>query len=283
MPLATTVPRATARRRPRASRAQKALKRYDEMSTFGGRGVASLASVHSVKNGAMLVRSRLIPRPSRRLLPSQRHQPSHKTQRFTSPSGVAAQDRVPAVLYASREGGTPGWQMLRMSCGAELDVNRHSRSGRIGAMDGLLAGRYRLGPVLGRGGMGTVCRAHDGLLDRDVAVKLLEVDHAPQTAVQRFRREAQFLAGLAHPNVVTVFDFGADDAQAWLVMELLAGPTLQNLVDQRGPLPIDDVRSYARQCAAALAAAHAAGITHRDVKPANLMLAADGTCKLLDL
>lgn len=131
--------------------------------------------------------------------------------------------------------------------------------------------------------MGTVHRAHDELLGRDVAVKVLDVAPAPQSAVQRFRREAQFLAGLSHPNVVTVFDFGTDDARAWLVMELLAGPTLQELVDRHGPLPPEDVRGYARQCAAALAAAHAAGITHRDVKPANLMLAADGTCKLLDL
>lgn len=150
-------------------------------------------------------------------------------------------------------------------------------------MDELLAGRYRLGPVLGRGGMGTVYRAHDQLLDRDVAVKLLDVAHAPQSALERFRREAQFLAGLVHPNVVTVFDFGTDDTHAWIVMELLAGPTLQDLVNERGPLPIRDVVRFGRECAAALAAAHAAGITHRDVKPANLMLAADGTCKLLDL
>ena len=147
----------------------------------------------------------------------------------------------------------------------------------------MLAERYRLGPVLGRGGMGAVHRAHDELLGRDVAVKLLDVEQAPQAAVERFRREAQFLAGLSHPNVVTVFDFGTDDVRAWLVMELLAGPTLQELVNDRGPLPIAQARSYGRQCASALAAAHAAGITHRDVKPANLMLAADGTCKLLDL
>ena len=147
----------------------------------------------------------------------------------------------------------------------------------------LLAERYRLGPVLGRGGMGAVHRAHDELLGRDVAVKLLDVEQAPQAAVERFRREAQFLAGLSHPNVVTVFDFGTDDVRAWLVMELLAGPTLQDLVNDRGPLSITQARRYGRQCASALAAAHAAGITHRDVKPANLMLAADGTCKLLDL
>ncbi len=147
----------------------------------------------------------------------------------------------------------------------------------------LLAERYRLGPLLGRGGMGAVHRAHDELLGRDVAVKLLDVEQAPQAAVERFRREAQFLAGLSHPNVVTIFDFGTDEARAWLVMELLAGPTLQELVNDRGALPVEVARSYGRQCASALAAAHAAGITHRDVKPANLMLGADGTCKLLDL
>ncbi|MGH8862874.1 MAG: serine/threonine-protein kinase [Jatrophihabitantaceae bacterium] len=148
---------------------------------------------------------------------------------------------------------------------------------------GLLATRYRMGRLLGRGGMGSVHEAHDELLDRAVAVKLLEVAQAPESAVQRFRREAQFLAGLAHPNVVTVFDFGTDDDHAWLVMELLAGPTLHELIDTRGPLPVADASGYARQCAGALAAAHAAGITHRDVKPANVMLAGDGTCKLLDL
>jgi serine/threonine-protein kinase len=147
----------------------------------------------------------------------------------------------------------------------------------------LIAARYRLGPVLGRGGMGTVHRAADELLGRDVAVKVLDVAQAPAHAVQRFRREAQFLAGLSHPNVVTVFDFGADADRAWLVMELLPGPTLHELVDRQGPLPVADVSSYGRQCASALAAVHAAGITHRDVKPANLMLAADGMCKLLDL
>jgi serine/threonine-protein kinase len=146
-----------------------------------------------------------------------------------------------------------------------------------------LANRYVLGRVLGRGGMGSVYAAHDDVLDREVAVKLLPVADAPSDAHERFRREAQFLAGLAHPNVVTVFDFGIDDEQAWLVMELLPGPTLAELVAAEDPLPVATVAAFGRECAAALAAAHESGVVHRDVKPANVMLSDDGRCKLLDL
>lgn len=146
-----------------------------------------------------------------------------------------------------------------------------------------LAGRYDLGEQLGRGATGVVLAAHDRVLSRHVAVKVLDIAGAPERSVARFRREAQYLAGLTHPNVVTVYDFGLDDDRAWLVMERLPGPTLAELVGRRGPLAVATVAAYGRQCAAALAAAHAAGIVHRDVKPANLMLAADGACKLLDL
>jgi eukaryotic-like serine/threonine-protein kinase len=147
----------------------------------------------------------------------------------------------------------------------------------------VLAERYVLGEVLGRGGMGTVYAARDRVLGREVAVKILDVASAPDDALDRFRHEGQFLAGLSHPNVVTIFDFGTDQRTAWLVMELLPGPTLDKLLTDTGPLPVAQVIGYGRQCAEALAAAHAAGITHRDVKPANLMLAADGRCMLVDL
>jgi eukaryotic-like serine/threonine-protein kinase len=146
-----------------------------------------------------------------------------------------------------------------------------------------IAGRYALGRVLGRGGMGTVWAATDRLLGRQVAVKVLQVVDARPDAIERFRREAQFLAGLTHPNVVTVFDFGIDEHRAWLVMELLPGPTLAQLLADNGPLPIDTVVASAAAIASALAAAHEAGIIHRDVKPANLMLDSHGDCTLLDL
>ncbi|MEP7192659.1 MAG: protein kinase [Actinomycetota bacterium] len=147
----------------------------------------------------------------------------------------------------------------------------------------VLAGRYALGDVLGQGGMGTVYAARDLVLGREVAIKMLDVKNAPVDALDRFRHEGQFLAGLSHPNIVTIFDFGTDVDTAWLVMELLPGPTLDRLLTDEGPLPVERVISCGQQCAAALAAAHAAGITHRDVKPANLMLAADGRCVLVDL
>lgn len=147
----------------------------------------------------------------------------------------------------------------------------------------VIAERYALGGVLGRGGMGTVYAAHDLILGREVAVKILDVASAPADALDRFRHEGQFLAGLSHPNVVTIFDFGTDKDTAWLVMELLPGPTLAKLLADHGPLPVERVITYGLQCVEALAAAHAAGITHRDVKPANLMLGADGHCVLVDL
>jgi serine/threonine-protein kinase len=147
----------------------------------------------------------------------------------------------------------------------------------------VLAGRYRLERVLGRGGMGTVYAGHDEVLGREVAVKVLDLTVADATATARFTREARILASLQHPHIVAVHDFGTDESTAWLVMPLLPGPDLQTLVNQRGQLPVEAVTRYGRQTATALAAAHAAGIVHRDVKPANLMLAADGSVVLLDL
>ncbi|MGY1832401.1 serine/threonine-protein kinase [Geodermatophilus sp. SYSU D01180] len=146
-----------------------------------------------------------------------------------------------------------------------------------------LGGRYRLDGVLGRGGMGTVHAATDVALGRRVAVKVLDPAVADRAGTSRFRREARALAALDHPHVVSVFDVGVDAAAAWLVMPLLPGPDLQALLGRDGPLPVPDVTRYGRQAAEALAAAHAAGIVHRDVKPANLVLAADGSCVLVDL
>ncbi len=147
----------------------------------------------------------------------------------------------------------------------------------------ILADRYELGALLGRGGMGSVYTVQDVVLGRQVAVKVLDVAQVTDYAVQRFRREARILASLSHPHIVTVFDFGADDATAWLVMELIEGPDLSQWLTERGVMPVPLVLTLGQQVASALAEAHAAGIVHRDVKPANVMLAADGHCKLLDL
>ena len=137
----------------------------------------------------------------------------------------------------------------------------------------LLGGRYRLGPVLGRGGMGVVRRAHDERLDRVVAVKLIHT--AGDDASRRLEHEARLLGRLQHPNLVTALDTGVEgrgsNAVVWLAMELVDGPDLGTLL-RSGPLEDDDVRRILGDVAAALGAVHAASVVHRDVKPSNILL-----------
>lgn len=147
----------------------------------------------------------------------------------------------------------------------------------------VLANRYVVNRSLGQGGMGSVWQAEDLTLKRTVAIKLIQMSsQADEKARIRFTREAQSAAGLTHPNIVTVHDFGIDEGVAFMVMEFLPGPDLASLVRSSGPLPLDLALSYLGQVASGLAAAHAAGILHRDVKPANLMLTAAGSVKVLD-
>ena len=137
----------------------------------------------------------------------------------------------------------------------------------------LLAGRYRLERRLGRGGMGTVYEATDGALGRRVAVKLIREDLVGKPdAAQRFRREAQVAASFAHPNVVTVFDFGLAGSHAFLVMELLEGTTLREEIRSHGRLmPLRTVEIMRGVCAA-VEAAHQRRLIHRDLKPENVFL-----------
>jgi serine/threonine protein kinase len=143
-----------------------------------------------------------------------------------------------------------------------------------------LSDRYELGPVLGRGGMADVVRAHDTVLHRDVAVKLLR--GASDLDRERFVSEARLLAMLNHPNVVTVLDTGIDSDCAWLVLELLEGTPLDELLLERGPVDATRVASIGAQVASALAHAHAHDIVHRDVKPSNVLIDADDHAKLTD-
>jgi eukaryotic-like serine/threonine-protein kinase len=151
----------------------------------------------------------------------------------------------------------------------------------------LLAGRYRLNSVIGRGGMGTVWRARDELLNRDVAVKEIawppSLDEAERlTARRRALREAQMAARLRHPNVVLLYDIIEEDDRPWIVMEMLPYRSLRDIVLEDGPLPPDRTAELGLGILAALRAAHAEGVLHRDVKPANILVCPDGRAVLTD-
>jgi tRNA A-37 threonylcarbamoyl transferase component Bud32 len=144
-----------------------------------------------------------------------------------------------------------------------------------------LAGRYRLQRRIAAGGMGEVWAGHDAVLDREVAVKLLRPEYAEHSeTLARFRDEARHAAGIAHPGIAQVYDY-AEDPQPFLVMELVHGPSLAAVL-ARGPLDARTTMHIATQAAAALGAAHAAGLVHRDVKPANLLIGPGGQVKITD-
>jgi hypothetical protein len=147
----------------------------------------------------------------------------------------------------------------------------------------VLGGRYRLDEPLASGGMGTVYVATDERLGRRVAVKLLKDELAHDDRfVQRFRREARAAAALSHPNVASVFDYGEDSGTPFIVMELAPGRDLARVLREDGPLPAARARRIATQMCAALGHAHAAGLVHRDVKPANVIVDADDRVKVTD-
>ena len=148
-----------------------------------------------------------------------------------------------------------------------------------------IAGRYRLEERLGAGGMSTVYRALDSVLQRRVAVKLL-AEHLSEDEgfIARFRREALAAARLVHPNVVQVYDSGHDpDAHRhYIVMEYVDGPTVGQLMRERGRLPVEEAVDVAAQACEGLEYAHRHGVIHRDVKPGNLLVNPDGVVKLAD-
>ena len=152
----------------------------------------------------------------------------------------------------------------------------------MGSTTLVLAERYRLEERIAAGGAGEVWRGRDTVLARAVAVKLLRPEYAqhPET-LARFRAEARHAAGVSHPGIAQVYDYG-EDRQPFLVMELVEGPSLAAVLLARGPLDASTVMDVAAQAATALGAAHAVGLVHRDIKPGNLLLDPGGRVKITD-
>jgi len=145
-----------------------------------------------------------------------------------------------------------------------------------------LLGRYRLGEQIGHGGMGVVYRADDQVLERQVAIKLLNPGLSDASTVERFRREALIAASLSHPGIAHVLDFAEDDGRSFIVMELLQGQDLGKLLAQEGALDPQRAAGIAAQAAEALGHAHEQGAVHRDVKPGNIFLTESGAVKVTD-
>src|SRR3954465_2134938 len=179
-------------------------------------------------------------------------------------------------------GGARGVRCQGDGVGREIVVIPAApRGGRV------LARRYHLQRVLGRGAMGAVWEAEDTFLRRTVAVKevVLPGSLSPEeraVSCERTLREARAIARLGHPNVVTLFDVLDEEARPWVVMELVPSRSLAEVIKEDGPLHPLRVATVGLAILGALEAAHAAGLTHRDVKPGNILLGHDGRVKLTD-
>jgi serine/threonine-protein kinase len=142
---------------------------------------------------------------------------------------------------------------------------------------------YELLELVGTGGFGRVYRVRDLHLEREVALKVLHpsLTQDPEV-VERFRREAQLAARLSHPNIVNIFDIAGRSGLIWYTMELIHGPSLAQLVEREGPLPLDRVLRLLREALSALAHAHGSGLVHRDIKPENMLIERDGSLQITD-
>ena len=150
--------------------------------------------------------------------------------------------------------------------------------------EGMIVGeRYEIISRIGSGGMADVYKARDHKLDRLVAVKVMKAEFSEDKGfIAKFRKEAQAAAGLAHPNVVNVYDVGEDNGIYYIVMELVQGITLKDYITRKGKLTVREATSIAIQVSLGLEAAHKSNIVHRDVKPQNIIISTDGKVKLSD-
>ncbi|PJF34445.1 MAG: serine/threonine protein kinase, partial [Candidatus Thermofonsia Clade 1 bacterium] len=150
-------------------------------------------------------------------------------------------------------------------------------------LSGQMLGKYQILEQLGRGGMATVYRAYQTGMDRIVAIKVLHPQFTSDPSfVERFKREARSVGALRHPNIVQVIDFDVHNDEYYMVMEYVESETLKSRLQKHGALPVPEALSIARKLADALAYAHANGMLHRDVKPANVLLSKTGEPILSD-
>ncbi|WP_332690160.1 Stk1 family PASTA domain-containing Ser/Thr kinase [Halalkalibacter lacteus] len=146
-----------------------------------------------------------------------------------------------------------------------------------------ISGRYEILETIGGGGMANVYKALDVILDRYVAVKVLQPQFSDdEQFIKRFRREAQSATSLAHPNIVNIYDVGEEGNTYYIVMEYVEGQTLKELIQSRGPIPVEESVEYMEQMLAALEHSHANHIIHRDIKPHNILIGNDGIVKITD-
>ncbi|WP_217585651.1 Stk1 family PASTA domain-containing Ser/Thr kinase [Lentibacillus saliphilus] len=147
----------------------------------------------------------------------------------------------------------------------------------------LLNERYRIKETIGGGGMANVYLAHDTILDRDVAIKVLRFEFANDDEfIARFDREAQSATSLSHPNIVNIYDVGEEDHILYMVMEYVDGMTLKEYIQQNGPLEVEEALDIMKQISSAIAHAHANNIVHRDIKPQNILIDRFGQVKVTD-
>src|SRR6476659_856101 len=169
----------------------------------------------------------------------------------------------------------------RSTCGnarsSTCFLRNPARVGKMPAVvDEVIAGRFELEELVGKGGMSSVYRAQDRLLERTVAIKLLHEHYSrDEDYVERFRREARAAAQLSHPNIVTVIDRGEDSGRQFIVFEYIDGQNLKELIQSKGRLPVRTALELAIEIGHARAFAHESGLVHRDVKPQNVLLGND--------